>query len=122
MRSVEFKVVETDPVEYCIVAPDTEIFCEGEPIKREDEEKLDEVRQSMQHLDVGWPLVIHGNGRVQEQQQHAGWNEMCDPASLYMTSSALPFTRLARPLPTQPQKVPSDCISVHLQLGLYCAV
>lgn len=29
--------------EYCIVAPDTEIFCEGEPIKREDEEKLDEV-------------------------------------------------------------------------------
>lgn len=45
MRSVEFKVVETDPAEYCIVAPDTEIFCEGEPIKREDEEKLDEVRQ-----------------------------------------------------------------------------
>lgn len=36
-------MVETDPVEYCIVAPDTEIFCEGEPIKREDEEKLDEV-------------------------------------------------------------------------------
>lgn len=29
MRSVEFKVVETDPAEYCIVAPDTEIFCEG---------------------------------------------------------------------------------------------
>ncbi|GAX80982.1 hypothetical protein CEUSTIGMA_g8417.t1 [Chlamydomonas eustigma] len=43
MRSVEFKVVETDPAEYCIVAPDTEIFCEGEPIKREDEEKLDEI-------------------------------------------------------------------------------
>lgn len=43
MRSVEFKVVETDPAEYCIVAPDTEIFCEGEPIKREDEEKLDDV-------------------------------------------------------------------------------
>jgi transitional endoplasmic reticulum ATPase len=43
MRSVEFKVIETDPAEYCIVAPDTEIFCEGEPIKREDEERLDEV-------------------------------------------------------------------------------
>ncbi|KAG1660301.1 hypothetical protein FOA52_003322 [Chlamydomonas sp. UWO 241] len=43
MRSVEFKVVETDPADYCIVAPDTEIFCEGEPIKREDEEKLDEI-------------------------------------------------------------------------------
>ncbi|KAL0805371.1 hypothetical protein Bca101_097862 [Brassica carinata] len=43
MRSVEFKVIETDPDEYCVVAPDTEIFCEGEPIKREDEERLDEV-------------------------------------------------------------------------------
>ncbi|XP_042448890.1 cell division cycle protein 48 homolog, partial [Zingiber officinale] len=43
MRSVEFKVIETDPVEYCIVAPDTEIFCEGEPVKREDEDRLDEV-------------------------------------------------------------------------------
>lgn len=43
MRTVEFKVVETDPGDYCIVAPDTEIFCEGEPILREDEEKLDEV-------------------------------------------------------------------------------
>ncbi len=40
---MEFKVIETDPAEYCIVAPDTEIFCEGEPVKREDEEKLDEV-------------------------------------------------------------------------------
>ena len=43
MRTVEFKVVETDPGDYCIVAPDTEIFCEGEAISREDEEKLDEV-------------------------------------------------------------------------------
>merc|ERR1712216_754171 len=43
MRGVEFKVVETDPAEYCIVAPDTEIFCEGEPINREDEERLDDV-------------------------------------------------------------------------------
>lgn len=40
---MEFKVVETDPEPYCIVAPDTEIFCEGDPIKREDEEKLDDV-------------------------------------------------------------------------------
>ncbi|KAL9439149.1 hypothetical protein AB3S75_024751 [Citrus x aurantiifolia] len=43
MRSVEFKVIETDPGEYCVVAPDTEIFCEGEPVKREDEERLNEV-------------------------------------------------------------------------------
>jgi len=42
-RSVEFKVVETDPDEYCIVAPDTVIHCEGEPINREDEERLDDV-------------------------------------------------------------------------------
>merc|ERR1719421_62431 len=43
MRAVEFKVVETDPEDYCIVAPDTVIHCEGEPIKREDEERLDDV-------------------------------------------------------------------------------
>lgn len=43
MRSVEFKVVETDPSPYCIVAPDTEIYVEGEHIKREDEERLDDV-------------------------------------------------------------------------------
>jgi transitional endoplasmic reticulum ATPase len=43
MRAVEFKVVETDPDEYCIVAPDTVIHCEGEPIKREDEERPDDV-------------------------------------------------------------------------------
>eukprot|EP00003_Mantamonas_plastica_P005748 TRINITY_DN1467_c0_g1_i1.p1 TRINITY_DN1467_c0_g1~~TRINITY_DN1467_c0_g1_i1.p1 ORF type:complete len:819 (-),score=356.79 TRINITY_DN1467_c0_g1_i1:101-2557(-) len=43
MRQVEFKVVETDPPEYCIVAPETVIFCEGEPIRREDEERADDV-------------------------------------------------------------------------------
>ena len=38
------KVVETDPSPHCIVAPDTVIHCEGEPIKREDEEEaLNEV-------------------------------------------------------------------------------
>ncbi|XP_034751596.1 transitional endoplasmic reticulum ATPase isoform X2 [Etheostoma cragini] len=35
MRAVEFKVVETEPSPHCIVAPDTVIYCEGEPIKRE---------------------------------------------------------------------------------------
>ncbi|KAK8955636.1 hypothetical protein KSP40_PGU001685 [Platanthera guangdongensis] len=43
MRSVEFKIIETDPAEYCVVAPDTEIYCEGEPVRREDENRLDEV-------------------------------------------------------------------------------
>lgn len=36
-------MVETDPAPYCIVAPDTIIHCEGEPVKREDEERLDDV-------------------------------------------------------------------------------
>ena len=36
--------METDPTPHCIVAPDTVIHCEGEPIKREDEEEsLNEV-------------------------------------------------------------------------------
>ncbi|KDN47033.1 hypothetical protein RSAG8_03810, partial [Rhizoctonia solani AG-8 WAC10335] len=38
MRTVEFKVIETDPAEFCIVAQDTVIHVEGEPVKREDEE------------------------------------------------------------------------------------
>jgi len=42
-RPVEFKVVGVEPGEFCIVAPDTVIHSEGEPVKREDEEKLDEV-------------------------------------------------------------------------------
>merc|ERR1719424_1016222 len=42
-RPVEFKVVGVDPGEFCIVAPDTTIHCEGEPVKREDEERLDDV-------------------------------------------------------------------------------
>ncbi|KAL8445520.1 hypothetical protein Emag_005095 [Eimeria magna] len=42
-RPVEFKVVGVDPGEFCIVAPDTVIHCEGEPVKREEEERLDEI-------------------------------------------------------------------------------
>ena len=42
-KSVEFKVVETDPEKCCIVGPQTVIFDEGEPIKREDEERADGV-------------------------------------------------------------------------------
>ena len=42
MHPVEFKVVEMDPQPYGVIAPDTEIHCEGEPIKREDEERLDD--------------------------------------------------------------------------------
>ena len=43
MQAVEFKVIEADPSPFCIVAPDTVIHCEGEPVKREDEERLDDV-------------------------------------------------------------------------------
>jgi transitional endoplasmic reticulum ATPase len=44
-RPVEFKVMEIDPpeLEYCLVAPETVIHCDGDPVKRDDEEKLDEV-------------------------------------------------------------------------------
>lgn len=50
MRAVEFKVVETDPSDYCIVAPDTVIHCEGEPIKREEE---DSKLNSIGYDDIG---------------------------------------------------------------------
>ena len=35
---MEFKIVKTDPSPYFILAPDTVIHCEGEPVKWEDEE------------------------------------------------------------------------------------
>ena len=40
MHPVEFKVVRMDPGPYSIVAPDTEIYTDGEPVKREDEERV----------------------------------------------------------------------------------
>jgi len=44
MRTVEFKVVDTEPSPYCIVSPDTVIHHEGEPIRREDvDDQLNEV-------------------------------------------------------------------------------
>lgn len=44
-RPVEFKIMEIDPpeAEYCIISPETIIHCDGEPVKRADEERLDEV-------------------------------------------------------------------------------
>jgi len=44
-RPVEFKVMEIDPTdkEFCIVAPETIIHCDGDPVKRDDEERLDEI-------------------------------------------------------------------------------
>ncbi|KAJ2439246.1 AAA ATPase cdc48, partial [Coemansia sp. RSA 2440] len=50
MRAVEFKVVDTDPEEYCIVAQDTVIHTEGEPISREEEEQ---AMNSVGYDDVG---------------------------------------------------------------------
>jgi len=50
MRAVEFKVIETDPQPFCIVAPDTVIHCEGEPIKREEEE---DALNAIGYDDVG---------------------------------------------------------------------
>jgi len=50
MRAVEFKVIETDPTPYCIVSSDTVIHCEGDPVKREEEE---ETLNEIGYDDVG---------------------------------------------------------------------
>ncbi|RXK39200.1 transitional endoplasmic reticulum ATPase [Tremella mesenterica] len=39
MRTVDFKVIEVDPAPYCIVASDTVIHTEGDPVDREAEEQ-----------------------------------------------------------------------------------
>ncbi|CAF5186041.1 unnamed protein product, partial [Rotaria sp. Silwood1] len=38
MHAVEFKVIVTEPSPYCIVTSRTIIHCDGDPIKREEEE------------------------------------------------------------------------------------
>jgi len=48
MRSVEFKVtlidtVDEEDADYCIVVPDTELMLEEEPIKRSEDERLNEL-------------------------------------------------------------------------------
>jgi transitional endoplasmic reticulum ATPase len=44
MRAVEFKVVDVDPSPFCIVSPETVVHCEGDPIKREEEnESMNQV-------------------------------------------------------------------------------
>ena len=42
-QSVEFKIMEIDPVDYCIVGPDTIIYCEGEPLQREKTTEESEI-------------------------------------------------------------------------------
>jgi transitional endoplasmic reticulum ATPase len=46
MRAVEFKVVgieglDGEELQFCLVGPDTEISCDGEPLSRDDDERLD---------------------------------------------------------------------------------
>ncbi|CAF4041236.1 unnamed protein product [Adineta steineri] len=67
MRAVEFKVIETEPSPYCIVAPDTVIYYEGDPIKREEEKAslneigyddiggLESVKRELQEL-IQYPI------------------------------------------------------------------
>ena len=60
MHPVEFKIVEMDPGPYGVCVPDTEIHCEGEAVKREDEEKADDVGEEGEEGDdddemmIGW--------------------------------------------------------------------
>jgi transitional endoplasmic reticulum ATPase len=42
-KAVEFKVVACEPQEFGIVAPTTVLYTEGEPIKREEEDRQDDV-------------------------------------------------------------------------------
>ena len=43
MHPVEFKIVGVEPDQYGLVTHETEIYCEGEPVRREDEENPNEI-------------------------------------------------------------------------------
>lgn len=69
MRGVEFKVIETDPNPYCIVAPDTVIHCEGEPVKREVSPKLPVISHNRyDHIELSflrrskWEFIARSYG------------------------------------------------------------
>ncbi|TKR64504.1 hypothetical protein L596_025023 [Steinernema carpocapsae] len=78
MRTVEFKVVECDPSPFCVVASETEIFCEGEPLSREDcEDSLQEVGYDdiggrWRRLRRWWscPSAILSSSRPSESSPH----------------------------------------------------
>ena len=53
-HTVEFKVVAMDPGPYGVIVPDTEIHCEGEPVKREDEERADDIGYD----DIGGCIIL----------------------------------------------------------------
>ncbi len=38
MKSIEFKIVDIEPEKHGVICPQTEFFCEGDPINRSDEE------------------------------------------------------------------------------------
>mmetsp|Transcript_1445 Transcript_1445/g.3494 ORF Transcript_1445/g.3494 Transcript_1445/m.3494 type:complete len:338 (+) Transcript_1445:868-1881(+) len=40
---IQFQVIEIDPVDYCIVGPDTIIYCEGEPIQKDNSMENNEI-------------------------------------------------------------------------------
>jgi transitional endoplasmic reticulum ATPase len=46
MRVVEFKVLGTEQEPYCIMASDTVIHCEGNPIKRK--EQLAQIKEMVE--------------------------------------------------------------------------
>ncbi|KAK8021233.1 cell division control protein 48 [Apiospora arundinis] len=84
MRQVEFKVVEVDPPEYGIVAQDTVIHCEGEPIQREEEENnLNEVgyddiggcRKQMAQIPSSWCSALRTPGTGKTLMARAVANE-----------------------------------------------
>lgn len=48
MRTVEFKVMSIEGIEgkdedFCIVGPETEIFCDGQPLGRDEDDRIGEV-------------------------------------------------------------------------------
>lgn len=56
-RLIEFKVIETEPSPYCIVAPETIIHSDGQPIKRQMDEiyfddigGLEDIKQKLNEL------------------------------------------------------------------------
>jgi hypothetical protein len=84
--SVEFKVVETDPPECCIVGPDTEVLCDAAPLGRQAEEEQEVrcgagCRQSQSCTDFAHARLV---SQARTEPQDKG-----DASAVTMSISAL---------------------------------
>lgn len=61
MGAIEFKVVEIDPENFCMITPETMIFFEGDSLIREDEALTNDVSSATIEESMASNRLLVGN-------------------------------------------------------------